>query len=881
MNPQDKSFSSRAYRLLLRIFPGEFRGDFGSEMEEVFRDQRAEAIRRRGLIGVLALWSETILGILGTAPREHLAIFRQDAGYALRSMAKEPGYAAIAVLVLSLGIGANTALFSVLNAVLVRSLPYGNGDALLQIRQYAPKATIPEMSFSAPEIEDYRKRNQTLEELAEYHCMLFTLLGQGDTERVRTGVVSAGFFGMFGVTPVLGRDFRADDEQANAPAVLLMSYEFWRRKGSDPDIVGKVFRMNDREHTVIGVLPQMPQYPNENDVFMTTAACPFRSNPNFAGNRKGRMMKLFGRLKSGATPEQARADFAGIARRLAEEHPEIYDAENGYEVVSSPLKDEVTREARSMLWLLMGAATFVFLIACANAANLTLARLARRERELRLRSALGASNSRLFRQLVTESLIIAGLAAALGLLLAAGGMDLLRELVSRLTPRAREISLDRSAFLFAFAGAALTSVIFGSLGALSSRWEPGSGLRGWGGSSRRHWKIISLQPLLVICQIAFSFMLLIGAGLLTRSLINLWRVDPGFVRQNVSAAGVDLSWSRYIKDADRRDVIHRLLDRLRSEPGILNVAVSSGFPLDPDVEAYGPWREHFKLDGRTPGIAAAVRMVTPEYFETLGIPIVRGRGFDASDHETSALKVMVSRSFARRHWGEEHAIGMNLSGNGGEARATVIGVVGDVREFGLNRDTPDEIYCAAAQFPKNVGAVLIRSTADPAVALKALRKAITDVDPEIALTRVQTLNQTSSDSLAINTLTARLLSIFGLLALVIAVAGISGVLSLSVSRRVREIAVRRALGASATHVLGLMMRQGMIQSLIGVGLGWAGAAFLTGALHELLFDVAPTDLMTYLAISFLLITAGLVACYIPAARALRIEPHVVLRGDTQ
>ncbi|HKX29776.1 MAG TPA: ABC transporter permease, partial [Blastocatellia bacterium] len=362
MSSQDKSFSGRAYRLLLRVLPLEFRGDFGSEMEEVFRDQRAEASRRRGVLGLLALWLETVWGIFRMAPREHLVNLGQDARYALRRMAQEPGYVAIAVIILALGIGANTAIFSVLNAVLARPLPYAHGEELLQIHQVAPKSTISEMQFSVQEIDDYRRRNRTFEEFAEYHHMVFTLLGQGDTERVRTGVVSAGFFRMFGVAPALGRDFRAADEKFNAPAALLLSYEYWQRKGSDPDIVGKVFRMNDREHKVIGVLPPMPQYPDENDVFMTTAACPFRSAPKFVGNREGRMMKLFGRLKPGVAPDQAQADLAGIARQLAREYPEAYPAGRGYEVRSSLLKDEVTRKARPMLWLLMGAATFVFLI---------------------------------------------------------------------------------------------------------------------------------------------------------------------------------------------------------------------------------------------------------------------------------------------------------------------------------------------------------------------------------------------------------------------------------------------------------------------------------------------------------------------------------------
>lgn len=879
MELQDNSFSSRVYRLLLRVFPPEFRGDFGGEMEEVFRDQREEASQKAGLFGVLSLWAETIMGILRTAPREHLSIIRQDARYGLRSMAKEPGYAATAVVILALGIGANAALFSVLNAVLARSLPYANGDSLVQIRQYAPKAAIPEMRFSVPEIEDYRKRSRTLEEIAEYHCMLFTLLGQGETERVRTGVVSAGFFRMFGVTPALGRDFLASEEGAGAPAVLLMSHEYWRRRGGDPDIVGKRFRMNDREHTVIGVLPPMPQHPDENDVFMTTAACPSRSNPQFAGNRVGRMMKLFGRLKPGATADEARAELATIARSLAVEHPEAYPPEKGYEVAATPLKEEVTRNARPMLWLLMGAASIVFLIACANVANLTLSRLARREQELRLRTALGASTSRLFRQLFTEHLLIAGLAAILGLIFAAGAMELLRELASRLTPRAREIRLDAATFLFALIVATLISVVIGSLGALAWRTNPASPVRRWSQAAGQRWKSLPLQPMLVISQIAFSFLLLIGAGLLTRSLINLWMINPGFVGENVAAAGVDLNWSRYTTDEDRRNVTERLLARLRSEPEIQSAAVSSSYPLDPDVAAYGPWIGRFNPDGSSAEAAAAVRMVTPGYFETLGVPILIGRGFEPSDNESISPNIIVSLSFARRHWGVENAVGKTVSHDSGERKATVIGVVGDVKEFGLNRDTPDEIYIAAAQFPKNVGAVLARSTGDPTAALKALRRAIAEVDPEIAITRAETLNQTSSNSIALNKLAARLLSLFALLALLIAVVGISGALSLSVSRRVREIAVRRALGAHTADILGLIMRQGMTQAFIGVALGWLGAFLLTGALGDLLFDIAPTDFITYLAISFLLILAGSLACFIPAVRAVRIDPQIVLRSE--
>lgn len=879
MPDKPPSLSDRAYRLLLRVLPFDFRGDFGGEMEEVFRDQRAEASRRRGIVGLLALWVETVLGILQTAPREHLAILRQDAQYALRRMAKEPGYTTIAIIILALGIGANTAIFSVLHAVLVRSLPYVHGDELIQIHQFVPQATISEMQFSLPEIDDYRRRNGTLAEVSEYHSMVFTLLGQGDTQRVRTGIVSAGFFSMLGVTPILGRDFQASDEQTDAPAVLLLSYEYWQKRGGDPDVVGKVFRMNDREHTVIGVLPPMPQYPHENDVFMTTVACPFRSAPNFASNREGRMMKLFGRLKPGVTIEQARADLAHIAQQLMREHPQTYPAEKGYEIAATSLKEEITRNARPMLWLLMGAATCVFLIACANVANLMLARVVQRERELIVRSALGATHSRIFRQLATESLIVTGLAAVGGLLFASGTMELLKDLAARLTPRAREISLDHSAFLFALTGAALTSVIFGSLAALSSRQELSSGLKEGAIHLTRRTGRLYLRHFLVICQVAFSFMLLTGAGLLVRSLINLQRVDPGFVRENVVAAGIKLIWPRYITDEDWQNVSARLLEKLRSQPQILTAALSSGFPLDPDVAAYGPWLGHFSADGQPANRTAAIRVVTPGYFETLGIPILKGRGFGDSDDKNRATVAIVSLSLARRQWGEQNAIGKTLIGSGEAQKTVVVGVAGDVKEFGLDADSPDEIYLPAAQQPEHLRAIVVRSIGDSHATAQTLRQVIHEVDPEIAITRIEPLTQTSNDSLALNKLTANLLALFALLALVIAVTGISSLLSFSVSQRVHEIAIRMMLGASTSNVLGLIIRQGMAQVLIGIGLGWAGAMTLTRALQELLFEVTPTDSLTFTGISLLLILAGFIACYLPAAKATRIEPQLALRSE--
>jgi predicted permease len=376
MEKQTMPFSQRLFRALVRVLPFDFRTNYEGEMEGVFREQQREAEERGGVLGALKLWKETITGIFTTAPREHWQILTSDCHYALRMMGKNPGFTAIAVLTLALGIGANTAIFSVVHSVLLRSLPYPQGQQLIFIRQQEKKLGVEDLSFSVKEIADYRAQNRTLSGLVEYHAMSFTLFGHGDPERVRTGVVSANYFDLFGVQPLLGRTFLPDDEKLGAPPVLLLSYEYWKNNfGSDPTIVGKTFEMNDKVHTVVGVLPPVPQYPNENDVYMATSACPFRSNTMHLEDRDMRMMEVFGRLKPGVTIAQTSADAAAIASGLKAAYPKSYPENAGFTSTATPLQEELTKQARPTLLLLLGAAAFVLLIACANVANLTLARM--------------------------------------------------------------------------------------------------------------------------------------------------------------------------------------------------------------------------------------------------------------------------------------------------------------------------------------------------------------------------------------------------------------------------------------------------------------------------------------------------------------------------
>ena len=886
MGKETLPFSQRLFRALLRVLPFDFRTNYEGEMEGVFREQHREVEERGGLLGALKLWKETILGIVTTAPREHWQILTSDCAYALRMMRKNPGFTVVAVLTLALGIGANTAIFSVVHSVLLRSLPYPQGQQLVFIRQQETKLGIEDWGFSVKEIEDYRAQNRTLSGLVEYHAMSFTLFGHGDPARVRTGVVSANYFDLFGVQPLLGRTFLPEDEKLGASAVLLLSYEYWKNNfGSDPGIVGKTFEMNDKVHTVVGVLPPVPQYPNENDVYMATSACPFRSSKMHLEDRDMRMMEVFGRLKPGVTVAQASADAATIAAGLKAAYPKSYPENTGFTSAATPLQQELTQQARPTLLLLLAAAAFVLLIACANVANLTLARMARREREIAVRSALGAGRSRILRQLLTESFLLAMVGGILGLLLAYGSLELLTDFVGRLTPRAREIHIDSEVLLFTLAAALGTSIVFGTLSALFSRANLTSSLKeGSAGAGSGHPQN-RMRSALIVCQIAFSFMLLIGAGLMLRSLIKMQQVDPGFVPQRALAMKTTFNFSKYTSSEQTVVLLKKLLDRVASEPGVLSAAVSDRYPFEPESIAGGAqsFSFSFQIEGRTlePGEAPPVTTyssVSPQYFRTLGIPLRAGRLFTEKDDEKAPLVVIINEAMKRQLWPNEDPLGKRVTNDGGEHWGQIVGIVGDVREFGLDHAPVSELYVPQAKNPAP-GTLLVRTAAEPRGMAKALTALVHEVDPQTAVTRILTLEQARYESMASPRVTASLLGIFAGLALVIATAGIGGIMALMVSQRVREIGIRIALGARPASILEMVLRQGMLLAVLGVGMGIAGAVALTGLLKSLLFEVPPTDVLTFGGVGLTLLAAAALASYLPARRAAAVDPNVALRAD--
>lgn len=882
MPKNSDSVSQKFFQLLLRAFPFDFRTNYGPEMEDVFHDQRREVEERGGIMGFFKLWAETISGMFRTAPREHWDIFRQDCAYAFRVMRANRGFTAIAVLTLALGIGANTAIFSVVHSVLLRPLPYTQGQQLIFIRQQAKKINVDDMGWSVPEILDFRAQNQTLSSLVEYHVMSFTLFGHGDPDRVKTAVVSWNYFDMFGVKPILGRAFVPKDDEIGAPAVLILSDEYWRNKfGADPKVIGKTFEMNDKVHTVVGVLPPIPQYPLETDVYMPTSACPYRSSDSHIKHREMRMMEVFGRLKPSVTLGQAQADLSTIASRLQAEYPKFYPAELGYGVAASSLKTDLTRDAQPTLLVLLAAAGFVLLIACANVANLTLSRMARRERELAVRTALGAGRSRLLRQLLTESFILAFIGGVLGLLLAFDSLQLLTNFAARLSPRASEIRIDSSVLLFTLLAALGTSIVFGTVSALFSRVNLTSGLKeGTAGAGQHRNRIRSM---LIVSQVAFSFVLLIGAGLMLRSLFKMLAVNPGFKSQHVLAMKINFNWSKYANSDQYAAVGKKLVERIEAQPGVISAAVSSSYPLEPELLSGGPNSNTFQIQGQPfgPGEApplADTVSITPAFFRTLGIRLINGREFADTDNDKSPAVVIVNQSMQRRFWPAGNALGQHISFDNGGHWLQVVGVVADVHDLGLDHAPTLQAYAAIAQFG-GVGTLVVRTTADPAAMGLQLTRAVHEVDSSTAVSQVITLDQALSESVASPRTTAILLALFAGLALLIATAGIGGIMALTVSQRVKEIGIRIALGAQPSRVLYMILRQGVVLAIIGVAIGLVGALALTGLARSLLFQVTPTDPFTYAVVAIVFIGAALAAAYIPARRAAAIDPMIALRSE--
>ena len=808
-----------------------------------------------------------------------MSTFFHDLRYGIRMLRKNPGFTLVALVALALGIGANTALFSVVYGVLLKPLPYAQGKELVVLHQEFPKDNALNVGFSVKELNDYREQAKSLAQIEEYHQMSFILLDGQEPDEVRTGVVSAHFFDLLGVKPYLGRFFTSADDVPGADAVLVLSYSYWKtRYGGDRGIIGRHFRMNDKVHTVVGVLPPVPQYPRENDVYMPTVACPFRSSPNTISTRTVRGFRAFGRLKPEADLTAGNADLNVVASRLQQANPADYPASRGFSAAMDGLQDQLTKQVRPMLLVLLGTAGLVLLIACANVANLALARIMRREQEMAVRAALGANRSRLIRQLLTESTLLSVAGGALGLLLASGCLELLVRFVGRFTTRAAEIRISPEVLLFTLGVSILTGLVFGSIPAISQRLNLVTSLKEGSANATVKASGLRLRNVLVAGQVALSFVLLIAAGLMIRSFVKLQQVNAGYNPENVLTANIPLNFSKYDNTATR-NFFDRVISQLQSKPGILAVGVNNGAPLAPAM----PMNATFIIEGRAvnesdPHPATDVSFVSPDSMQLLGIPLVSGRFFTPHDNADSPEVAIISRSLAHHYFPNEDPIGKRISGDRGKTWIKIVGVVGDVKYYSLDQEANDTVYVAFAQSPMG-GTLLVKTAGNPMNYAQQVREAVYSADPEQPVNGFKTLGELRGDSLVQSRLTALLLALFAGLALAIAATGLSGVTALMVSQRTREIGIRMALGAQSHEMLRMVLTQGM--SVIGIGLavGIVVALIFSRVMSTLLFQTAVNDPLTFVGVALMFLAVGLAASYVPARRVTKVDPLIALRSE--
>ncbi len=793
--------------------------------------------------------------------------------FALRSLRRAPAFTLAAVATLALGIGANTAVFSVVNAVLLNPLAYPDADRLVVV--WGRHTTIGRETASLPDFLDWRSQNRSFEALAAMTQTRFNLTGAGEPEVVRGALATPNLWQVFGVTPSVGRAFRAEEEASGAPRVAMLGEDYWRRRfAGQPDIVGRQVLLSGVPYTVVGIVPAAVRL--EQPVEIWTPLATDSTRP-----RRGDFLTVFGRLRAGVTMSGAQEEMTTIARRLEAQYPES-NTNWGAEVVG--LREQMVGEIRPALLVFMGAVALVLLIACANVANLTLARVAGRMREVTIRSALGASRGRLAKELLLESLVLGVLGGTCGLLLAVWGLDALRSLAPGTIPRAYEIGLDLRVLGFALVLALGSGLLFGlapvwRLGGCDLRDGLTDGSRNVAGGTG----IARARAALVLGEVALAFVLLVGAALLLRSFNRLQQVDPGFTGDRVLTARVTLPRVRYADPETRRALADQLVGRVAGQPGVRAVSLVSDAPLG-DSPPY----LSFEIQGTEAAAAgsvqdAAVFTASAGYFETLRIPLVEGRFYDATDRAQTPPVVVVSQSLARRYWGRGRALGARVTlDDPGDPEArwmTVVGVAGDVLHDRLNEASYPQMYIPFAQAPTRSMVLVVRSDGDPGALVPGLRGALAEVDAELPLADVATLDERKAVSLARPRVNAEILGGFALAALVLAAVGIYGVVAYGVVQRTRELGIRMALGAGAGTLLGMVIRQGMRPVVLGIALGAAAALAGSRVLRSLLFGVGATDPVTFIAVTIFLAAVALAAIYLPARRAARSDPMVALRND--
>ena len=806
----------------------------------------------------------------------------QDLRYAVRMLMKKPGFTAVAVMTLALGIGANVAIFSVVNVVLLKPFSFTEPERLVVVWERCLNQGLPRMVVSPPNFADWRTQNQVFEDMAAYRQQDFTLVSTAEPEQVRGLRVSANMFSMLGVRPLRGRDFQKDEDQPNQPNTVILSYPYWQRAfGGRAEVIGQNITLGSEPATIIGVMP--PNFDFPPPITFRGEARPMRvelwTQLRYASEldqRGAHNLFVLARLKDGVSVENAEAQLQTVTNRLAKDFPET---NNGWDAFLVPLHRQVVGDVTTALLLLPAAVLLVLLIACANVANLLLVRATDRYREFAIRASLGAGRMRLIVQMLIESALLSLLGGALGLALAAESLKLLAVLAPQNIYRLQDVSLNAGAVVVTLVTSLLTALLFGLFPAWQvSRLSLVTMLKeGTAGAISTRSK---LRSVLVVAELSLALLLLTGAGLLIRSFIRLQGVPTGFEPENLTAMTINLRSSGYPDQKSRTSFTEKLMTQLAALPAIRSVGFSTNLPLDVGLQG-----TEFKIEGQTesPGVTphTHVSIVSPGYFHTMGTPLLQGREFNTGDYADAPGVVIINSYLAQHYFPGQNALGKRLEMGFRSGRLLqIIGVAADVRHDSLQSELHPGMYLPYAQAPQGLPLiVLVRGTSDSAAVVAGVREQLRQIDPRLPLYDVKTMNQVVHTAMARPRFITFLLGGFAAVALLLAAVGIYGVIAYTVGQSTREIGIRMALGARPAHVWRLVIGQGLMLTILGVGIGLTGAFALTRLISTLLFGVTPTDPLTFLGGAALLVLVALLACYVPAKRAMRVDPLVALRYE--